>query len=240
MNKWQAHLIDSLLDVGSPDQIQARIAWAATELGFDHYTYGCWLPLPLSNPSLELIGNAPQDWQRRYRQQRHAGHDPVVAHARRSMEPLVWDEAVFAAHPALARDVREHGCCVGWTQASIDAQGRRGLLTLARRTPAVSPAERQQKAQNIRWLAYMAHLFLDNEAVKRQEMPQAAATGLTDREAEVLRWTGDGKTTGEISSILAISNNTVNYHLKNATAKLQAANKTSAVVIALTRGMLAY
>lgn len=238
MNKWQAHLIDSLLDVSSPDQIHARIAWATTELGFDHYTYGCWLPLPLSNPILELMGNAPHEWHRRYQQQRHAGHDPVVAHARRSMEPLVWDTGVFDECPTLAQDAREHGHCVGWTQASMDAQGRRGMLTLSRRTPALDLAERQQKAQNIRWLAYVAHLFLANEAVKRQDT--RAATGLTEREAEVLRWTGDGKTTGEISTILSISNNTVNYHLKNATAKLQAANKTSAVVIALTRGMLAY
>lgn len=238
MNKWQAHLIDSLLDVGSPDQIRNRIAWATTELGFDHYTYGCWLPLPLSNPSLELIGNAPHEWQRRYHQQRHARHDPVVAHARRSTEPLVWNESVFDAQPSLAQDAREHGFCVGWTHASVDAQGRRGMLTLSRRAPEVSLAERQQKARNVRWLAYTAHLFLANEAVKRQDT--RAATELTDREAEVLRWTGDGKTTGEISTILSISNNTVNYHLKNATAKLQAANKTSAVVIALTRGMLAY
>lgn len=237
MNRWQAELFDALREMTGEQQIADRIGWTATELGFDYYTYGLWLPLPLSSPAMECVSNAPQEWQRRYRQMKYAHDDPVVLHARRSREPLVWTDSVFAAHPQLYADVQARGLRSGWTQASVNAQGMRGLLTLSRCRPAPQAAERLRHCADLGWLAYMAHLFLSNVIMKRRE-PQAAVE-LTDREAEVLRWTGDGKTTGEISSILDISDNTVNYHLKNAMAKLHAANKTSAVVMALTRGLLA-
>jgi LuxR family quorum-sensing system transcriptional regulator SolR len=46
----------------------------------------------------------------------------------------------------------------------------------------------------------------------------------------VLRWTADGKTSGEISSILNIAGRTVNFHINNAISKLNAANKTAVAV----------
>jgi LuxR family transcriptional regulator len=61
---------------------------------------------------------------------------------------------------------------------------------------------------------------------------------LTAREIEVLRWTAHGKTVDEISVLLAISVNTVNFHIKNAVAKLHAANKTAAAVRAAMLGLL--
>lgn len=61
---------------------------------------------------------------------------------------------------------------------------------------------------------------------------------LSSREVEVLQWTGDGKTSAEVSEILNISERTVNFHIGNAMTKLNAANKTAAVVRAAILGML--
>jgi DNA-binding CsgD family transcriptional regulator len=46
---------------------------------------------------------------------------------------------------------------------------------------------------------------------------------LTEREREVLRWTAIGKTTPEVARILALSDNTIQFHIKNASLKLGAA-----------------
>ena len=54
----------------------------------------------------------------------------------------------------------------------------------------------------------------------------------------MLKWTADGKTSSDIAQILAISVDTVNFHVRNATAKLGAANKTAAVVRAAMLGWL--
>ena len=61
---------------------------------------------------------------------------------------------------------------------------------------------------------------------------------LTARETEVLKWTIDGKTAGEIALILSISIDTVNYHVKNATLKMNSPNKATAAVRALAMGLL--
>ena len=61
---------------------------------------------------------------------------------------------------------------------------------------------------------------------------------LTAREIEVLKWTADGKTYADISTLLDVSENTVNFHVKNAVIKLQTTNKTAATVRAAMLGLL--
>ena len=61
---------------------------------------------------------------------------------------------------------------------------------------------------------------------------------LSPRETEVLKWTACGKTSGEISDLLSITEDTVNAHIKNACLKLDAVNKTHATAIALMHGVI--
>jgi len=60
-----------------------------------------------------------------------------------------------------------------------------------------------------------------------------AAFGLTEREAEVLLWVGNGKANREIAVILAMSPRTVNKHLEQIFRKLGVENRTSAAALAL-------
>jgi DNA-binding CsgD family transcriptional regulator len=61
---------------------------------------------------------------------------------------------------------------------------------------------------------------------------------LTPKEEEVLRWLSEGKSTSDIASILAICSRTVKFHISNILRKLNAENRTHAVVIALDRGLI--
>jgi len=61
-------------------------------------------------------------------------------------------------------------------------------------------------------------------------MPEAIAK-LANRKIAVLRWTADGKTSSEISCILNIAERTVNFHINNVITKLNATNKTPAVML---------
>ena len=61
---------------------------------------------------------------------------------------------------------------------------------------------------------------------------------LTRRELEVLQLIRDGSKNKEIAAQLAISETTVNFHIKNLVTKLQAHDRTHAVAIAIRRGML--
>src|ERR1035437_4846568 len=59
---------------------------------------------------------------------------------------------------------------------------------------------------------------------------------LTARELDVLRLIRDGHRNKQIADQLSISENTVNFHIKNLVDKLQANDRTHAVTIALRRG----
>jgi len=61
---------------------------------------------------------------------------------------------------------------------------------------------------------------------------------LSAREVESLHWISRGKTSWEIAVILGISEHTVNFHVRNLCAKLQAPNRLAAITIALSRGIL--
>lgn len=61
---------------------------------------------------------------------------------------------------------------------------------------------------------------------------------LTARELEVLQLVRDGLRNKQIADQLAISDNTVNFHIKNLMDKLRANDRTHAVTIALRRGLL--
>ncbi len=61
---------------------------------------------------------------------------------------------------------------------------------------------------------------------------------LTDRELQVLRLMQDGARNKQIADQLSIAETTVNFHIKNIVEKLQAKDRTHAVVIAIRRGLL--
>jgi DNA-binding NarL/FixJ family response regulator len=83
-------------------------------------------------------------------------------------------------------------------------------------------------------------------AGKRHIPPEVAARlaehmgddDLTTRELEVLRLIRDGYRNKQIADQLSISENTVNFHIKNLMDKLQANDRTHAVTIGLRRGLL--
>ena len=64
------------------------------------------------------------------------------------------------------------------------------------------------------------------------------AGDLTARELEVLRLIRDGHRNKQIANQLAISETTVNFHIKNLVGKLGANDRTHAVTIAVRRGFL--
>jgi DNA-binding CsgD family transcriptional regulator len=63
-------------------------------------------------------------------------------------------------------------------------------------------------------------------------------TVLSEREIQCLSWTAAGKTSSEIAGILGLSEHTVNHYLNHVTKKLDAVNRTQAVVKAMKKGYI--
>lgn len=236
MKSWQEDLLHVTECEADESIAFSMIQAAAKALGFDRCAYGLRVPLPISRPRTIMLNNYCEAWKQRYASANYLAVDPTVVHGRRSPKPLLWADQVFESTPALWDEAQSYGLRVGWSQSSLDAIGVGGMLTLSRANEAISDSELATNEVKMRWLVNIAHLTLSRIVTAKLKDPHAPT--LTEREIEVLRWTADGKTSGEVSDILCVSENTVNFHVKNAVAKLQTANKTAAVVRAAMLGLL--
>lgn len=228
-------LLEGDLDLES---IFTRIENAAKYLDFEYCAYGMRAAWPITRPKVYLFNNYPTAWQTRYQDANYLKIDPTVQHCSQSQKPLLWQDDVFASHNEFWQDAQAAGLRVGWAQSSLDIQGGGCMLTLSRSRENLSCQELENKLTRMRWLVNITH-----QCVKRAIAPSYATSigsaTLTRREVEVLKWTADGKTSNEISDILFISTDTVNFHVKNAVCKLSVPNKTAAVVRAYMLGLLA-
>ncbi|WP_353682851.1 helix-turn-helix transcriptional regulator [Mesorhizobium sp.] len=81
------------------------------------------------------------------------------------------------------------------------------------------------------------HFHLRTGAVGRQGSiwPE---TRLSTREKECILWVARGKSSQDIGTILGISEDTVNFHVKNSMRKFGCSSRTVAVVHALKSGII--
>jgi DNA-binding NarL/FixJ family response regulator len=73
-------------------------------------------------------------------------------------------------------------------------------------------------------------------AARLAEFP--ARSDLTERELEVLQFVARGLSNKEVARAIGRTDETVKIHLKNVFAKLDVADRTEAVTVALTRGLI--
>ncbi|WP_370100271.1 response regulator transcription factor [Bradyrhizobium yuanmingense] len=59
-----------------------------------------------------------------------------------------------------------------------------------------------------------------------------------NEEKQCLRWIEQGKSSWEIGVMLNVSENTVNFHVKNAMRKLETSSRTKCVVKARRQGII--
>jgi LuxR family transcriptional regulator len=236
MFSWQEQQMESMLSAKTAPLLFNALSGVAKQLGFDYCAYDMRLPWPVAEPKVVSLNNYPASWQQRYQQERYQKIDPTVAHGRHSNQPMLWSDKQLASNRTFWEDAHAHGLHAGWAQSCHDAKGISGLLNLSRSDDDVSPKELREISLRLSWLVGVAHESLSQLLIEKH-MPEAA-TQLTERELEVLRWTADGKTSGEVSEIMNISDRTVNFHISNTLKKLNATNKTAAAIKAVRLGIL--
>jgi LuxR family transcriptional regulator len=208
----------------------------ARKLGFDQCAYGLRLVFNVTQPKTVMLNNYPSTWQQRYAEENYLAIDPTVSHGSQSVMPLVWTDDVFRNTRDFWEDARAYSLRYGWAQSCINMQGTRGMLTLARSAEPLSPKELRKNGHRMVWLVQIVHQCMSNLLLNRI-LPETTIQ-LSSREKDVLRWTAEGKTAGEIASILNITERTVNFHITHVMEKFNCTNKTAAAVRAALLGLL--
>lgn len=236
MEAWQEDQLSALHAIQCEHELFLALVKAAHDLGFDHCAYGLRTPLPISSPKTVMFNNYPAAWRGRYEERNYLAIDPTVQHGIRSLLPIIWSDSLSTSVREFWEEVYSFGLKFGWAQSSRDANGVIGMLTLARSGEPLSDIELRNKGLKMTWLAQVAHLGMSR--LLTSKLMLESEVRLTEREVVVLRWTAEGKTSSEISDILNITERTVNFHIANAMSKLNAVNKTAAVIRAAMVGLL--
>lgn len=236
MKPWQVDQLDFAPNTKTPEQLFQRFVSAARKLGFEFCAYGTRLPLPVTKPRVISFSNYPLEWRRLYIERDYLSIDPTVRYGSRTSITMIWSDELFASCPQMWREAQSFGLRYGWCRSSFDSHGVCGLLTLARSTGPISEQELRDKSIAIDALTHAVHAAM-TKCLMHRLIPECTAK-LSNQELTVLRWTGEGYCSREIAQLMNIAERTVNFHATNATAKLNASNKTAAVMRAAVLGLL--
>jgi DNA-binding CsgD family transcriptional regulator len=213
---------------------------ALADLGIDQIVFSLMTDhVELDKPAGHgLLSNYPASWMQHYVEQQYAWLDPVRHCMYAAGGPFAWKKLIerlklskrqkrFFGEAADAGLVTgfgiplrgPHGAIAGFGLASSDRH-----LDLDRNALCRINLLSQQFYQ----------VFQSLERIDRP----ADLVRLSDRERDILQWCAHGNTRVEIAALLRISENTVDYHLRNVYLKLKAGNITVAVLKALHCGLI--
>lgn len=183
-----------------------------------------------------LIGERWRSWSQEYVRRGYVQHDPAVRMLQAHARPFAWSEALDQFRTPEAERVMDAcheftGCREGFVVPVRDADG--AVLT------GTFAGHRIDLAPDMRAALHLAgHYFAlrGREIVERPD--HVAASPLSARQVDCLRWVQAGKTDAEIGLLLGVSPRTVHNHLEKAKALLNTPKRAVAAFEAWRRGWL--
>ena len=208
-------------------------------------------------PSPIVMSNYPDGFVQSFVQsylgmQGHAV-DPVLALAADTITALLWEDVVTgkslsAEQRDLDAERRAAGLHDEVTCPIHGAHGQLFALRFARGEPGACDRTQTSTLQILAIHVYYALARIWAETAKpappsasladHGQTSIAGLCALSQREQEVMLWTARGKSASSISVILDLSENTVNFYVKNAMRKLGTTNRVVAVVLAVRAGLI--
>ncbi len=228
----------------SPDDIFDLLGQAVSQFGYNRVAFGAVTPaaqdmLALGNLKPAVALNYPEDWVKRYFEERYQEVDPIVLLASSRSAPMLWSELqsgddLSPKQKRMFSESREAGLLNGLSIPVHGPLGESYVVSLATDTPG------SDNGINLGSLQVLAIQFqLAYSQIARQHPEVKKGFHLTERERECLAWTAKGKSAWVIGMILGVSEHTVNFHLKSAMKKMGTTNRVTAVVSALQNGLIA-
>jgi LuxR family quorum-sensing system transcriptional regulator CciR len=233
--------IEQSREATTPGELFDLLVRAATDLGFERLAYGALTSHEASDfPGRRgpaVILNYPGDWQEHYFERGYHLIDPVVIRTPALERPYLWSDMVRkldrdARERLIFDEAREAGLRSGISVPLHGPWGRVGVLSFASQFDDADPSP---KVNHLNVLASQFHIAFGE---LNDSLRAATAIKLSTREADCLRWTAEGKSAWDVGMILGISENTANFHVKNAMKKLNTSSRTVAVLKAIRLNLL--
>ncbi len=232
---WLINLQQKISSFHDKTNIFSVFNHAVHEVGFDYFAYGIRQATPSNHPDFTLYGSYPAKWISRYNKMRYHEDDPLIANGLDSTQLNIWCDSIIHTNPLLFSEAREYGLAVGATISCHGPDNSLRTLSLVRSYNDISLYEEKKLSIISRILL---DILTDGLSNTHQLLGKNKVIMLTPREHEILKWTAAGKSSEEIATILGISYNTVNFHIKNINKKYSSNNKIAAAVQYAAQGLL--
>lgn len=186
------------------------------------------------------FGNTPEAFVEISQNYDDSVRSPVNKLLKRLSVPIIYDQALYASQGA--GDIWEKHAPFGYKTGiavALHLPGHRHFLLGVDRS---DPLPKEQRR--------LTRLMADLQLLAVHAQSAAAALLIpeddddledlkfTPRELDVLRWTMEGKSAWAVGEILGVSENTVNFHLRNVFKKLKVSSKHHAVLKAVKHGLI--
>ncbi len=176
-----------------------------------------------------LLQRFPGEWADRYNGRRYVYRDPVVERLRIDRAPFTWEDAYSSSAHAhnvalIDGEAREFGLQGGFVVPVTLPDGNVAAISFGGADSDFSPEDRSL-------LVFLANCAFGAILQRRRHLT-GSREPLSPREHECLLWAADGKTDGEIATILGISKPTVTKHILSVREKLDAVTKAHAIAVA--------
>jgi DNA-binding CsgD family transcriptional regulator len=185
--------------------------------------------MPIYNGGFSLeskhsLINIPVSWSATAPFKLLDNEDPIIVHSKRSTSPFSIN---VAQSPSSIIEVC--GCKFADVIPLHSATANRYCLVMLGNTELTEYKQ-------------IATLSLDATVIFQRYfeivLSKEADGTLNEREIQVTKWTAEGKTSGEIATILGLSEHTINTYIATIFRKLDVVNRAQMVSAALRRGLI--
>ena len=228
--------LDRIEDARSPDELLKTLSACFSRWGFNHVVLLQMInPARAKRPLREYgITNYPQEFVEKWFTLERAMHDPILRMGSATRTSFHWNDARDYANKIGQRMMNE-GQDVGLKNGlgipiAVPFMPL-GLVGLPHSNPDFSKTDLVQ-IELLSVHAYTHFLKLT------ETLPVKEINKLTGRETEVMHYVAAGKSYEDIAVILSISRDTVGFHMKNISRKLNALNRAQCVAIAIRDGQI--
>ncbi len=223
----------------SKDAFRRLLVSFAHEMGFGLVSSVLVVERKGMDPSYLYVGNRPQAFEAVSADAELAKKDPVLTRLQENGFPFSYDQNFYLEHGAV--ELWEHAAQFGYKTGLSVAMRLPGNKQLLLGVDREAPLPQSEEAVT-RLIADLQLLAVHCQDVAQrlhtpvqapQELPK-----LTPRELEVLKWAMEGKSAWMTGQIMAVSENTVKFHLRNVLQKLAVSSKHMAVLKAISVGLI--
>jgi LuxR family quorum sensing-dependent transcriptional regulator len=225
-----ATAIDLLDAAKLESDIAPIVAKSVSAFGFEYFCCASPRDRQPTFDACVLMNRWPKDWFALYLDSDFQRHDPIASYTRSQFRSLQWSEVPIPDDP-VARSImtiaaEDYGLKRGVSVPIHGLSGYQAGISFAGTEIETSIAARSA----VELIAIYAFNKLTH--FRAAGVPTRV---LTPRQREILSWAAMGKTAWDIGKILSISTDTVNKLMATAIVRLDATNRTHAVVEAIRR-----